>query len=419
MDVLALIIVAPLLLSLVNFLTPYKEGKAARRVTFVASVLVLGGAAHLLYSQPESWQLVFPPHFPVVLQRFSPFLLFSTQGFSGMMMFLFAVLMTVLAFFALAGNSRTLRGNHFFAWFWFTAGLGLALFSASHFYLMIFLWGVSAIPLFMLASGFGEARADLGKKTLILFGGAYVLMVTGAVMAVSLSGSAEIATMQTATSSVQGKVSLLLLLAGGLAATGIIPLHAWIHPYAKYADGWSFALMPLVFQRLAGTYLLIRLSQDVFVVGETLRIILFALGILSSLFALATGIAFAHPASRLAYFHVALGGMALAGIATVTQAGALISVLLVTAGAAAMMPFFLIRRQKGSRSVSLKWLPPAGQRLLAALNRLGATPYADIYELGSKAVFAMHRQLSRMHDGVLQTYLVWVVVAMIVLFLLK
>ncbi len=84
-----------------------------------------------------------------------------------------------------------------------------------------------------------------------------------------------------------------------------------------------------------------------------------------------------------------------------------------------MMPFILSNLQIAPRSTALTWLPTKGTKLFNALDRLEESYYSDIYQLGAKVVFAMHRPLSRLHDGVLQTYLVWVVVAMIVLFLLK
>ncbi len=86
---------------------------------------------------------------------------------------------------------------------------------------------------------------------------------------VSLSGTADMASMQITTKTIAGTVSFLLLVTGGLAATGILPLHSWISPFAKYASGRAFALMPLIFQRLTGTYLLIRLCHDVFILTET------------------------------------------------------------------------------------------------------------------------------------------------------
>ncbi len=414
-----MIIVLPLLFSLVLLFRPFKGDITFRRITAAGSLLALVGIVYAFRVDADTWQLLFPAHAPALLQRFSHFLVFSTSGYSGLMLILFAAMMSVLAVSTLSGRRKRPDEQRFFAWYWFSAGLGFAIFSATHLYLLIFLWGISVIPLYMLASGFSDELAALGKKTLIIHGGAHVLMVTGAVMAVSLSLSADIAIMQTATTTTAGTAGFLLLLAGGLAAMGIFPLHSWVIPYATYASGWSFALMPLVFQRFAGTYLLIRLCHDVFFLTDTLRFILIALGLISVILALVMALGRSEPQSTLAYLHIALGGAVLAGIATGTQAGILASVVIAAAGGAVLMLFFLHNLQNTNRSAALKWLALKNKKLFNALNRLEGTTYIDIYETGAKAVFAMHRPLSRMHDGVLQTYLVWVVVAMILLFLLK
>ncbi len=419
MSVLAMIVVLPVLFSLVLLFRPFKRRKTTRRITAAGSLLALGGIGYVLRGDVDTWQLLFPPQAPALLHRISHFLVFGTEGASGLMLLLFAVMMCFLAFNALLQKGNSPGENRFFAWYWFSAGLGFAIFTAAHFYLLVFLWGISVIPLYMLASGFSDERAELGKKTLVIHGGAHVLMVTGAVIAVSLSLSADIAIMQTATTTTAGTVGFLLLLAGGLAAMGIFPLHSWVTPFATYASGRSFALMPLVFQRLAGTYLLIRLCHDVFILSGTLQIILIALGLLSVILALAMAVGRPDAGSKLANLHIAIGGMALAGIATDTQAGILAALILVTFGGAVMMPVFLRNLQTSSSAVVVKWIPRTDKRLFKALKRLEDKTYTDIYKIGAKAVFAMHRPLSRLHDGVLQTYLVWVVVAMIVLFLLK
>ncbi len=419
MSVLAIIIVFPVLFSLALLFQPFRSGKTIRRITAAGSLLAPAGIGYALLLENVTWQLLFPPEAPALLHRFTHFLVFTTEGFSGLMLLLFAAMMGILALSTLRDHSKSPGEHRFFAWYWFNAGLGFAIFTAAHFYLLVFLWGISVIPLYMLASGFSDELAALGKKTLIIHGGAHVLMVTGAVMAASLSGTADMASMQITTKSTAGTVSFLLLLTGGLAATGTLPFHSWISPFAKYASGRAFVLMPLVFQRLMGTYLLIRLCHDVFILSDTLRIILVALGLISAILALVMALGRSEPQSTLAYLHIALGGVILAGIATGTQAGILASVVIAVAGGVAMMPFVLRNLQIAPRPVALKWLPTKGTKLFNALDRLEESTYSDIYQLGAKVVFAMHRPLSRLHDGVLQTYLVWVVVAMIVLFLLK
>ncbi len=324
MSVLAITIMLPVLFSLVLLFRPLRSGKTIRRITAAGSLLALVGIGYAFRVDADTWQLLFPPGATALLHRFSHFLVFTTEGFSGLMLLLFAAMMGVLAISTLRDHSKRPGEHRFFAWYWFSAGLGFAIFTAAHVYLLVFLWGISVIPLYMLASGFSDELASLGKKTLIIHGGAHVLMVTGAVMAASVSGTADMASMQTTTKTTAGMVSFLLLLAGGLVATGILPYHSWIRPFAKYASGRAFVLMPLIFQRLMGTYLLVRLCHDVFILTDTLRVILVSLGLISAILALVMALGRSETQSTLAYLHIALGGVILTGIATGVQAGILL-----------------------------------------------------------------------------------------------
>ncbi len=582
MPAIPIIILLPLMLSLVLYFFPARQGRTIKLIPVITSLITLAGIFYVLNDQALTWRLFLSPHYPALLHSISHYLGFTTEGASGVMLLFFGILMVVLAFDATVSKNWSPGSDRFFVWFLFSAGLGFAILTSVHLYTLVFLWGVSAIPFYLLASGFEEESAGMGKKTMILFGASHGFMAIGAVMAVSLGGSANITVLQLETTTPYTTVSFLFLLAGGFAAAGIFPIHSWVTPYARFANGQSFALMPLVFQRFAGTYLLIRLCHDLFILSETMRVILFSFGFFSSILALLLTFAGSQTKSKLGNLHLALGGMVLAGIATGTQAGLASALIYVLAGGAAMIPFFIVPareitnlsqsgqasqsltdfdkekkyRRKFFLSLILSGVPPFGifaanillfrglweyayttgttggaaflwvlpaimvaagvfvsalglektdqeetvpdspegqsrgrlsfqimfapimvailsgfllfppvnqwvfsftgaeifvtwesryilraggsfllslglggmlyqlwpfrnQRLLSALNRLEESGNTDIYQVFSRVVFAINRPLSRIHDGVLQTYLVWVVITIILLLWLK
>ncbi|TVQ13071.1 MAG: hypothetical protein EA361_10140 [Bacteroidetes bacterium] len=374
----------------------------------------MAGSWYIFLNPVDTWQPAFPPHYPDLLHAFVPFMIFSMDGISGILMIFTGTILPVLAIGAYVYEKRSPSGDHFYAWFLLSAGLSFLIFSTHHIYTLLFIWGIAGIPLYMLASGNTEGLAATGKKTLILFGSAHGLMATGAVMAVALSGSPFIDSILLDTSVTLHRVSFLLLLAGGLMTTGIIPLHGWIFGFGKFATSRTIALMPLALMRFTGIYLLIRLCHDLFILDFYSKLIVYILASFTTFWGLAIGYTAKQTVIKMIYIHIAAGGLALMGIATVTTAGLIAAVSMAT-GASAILSVRILFYEPT--------LPQVGRKeegwILSVVNRLENSGYTDLYHVASKLVFSIHRPLSRLHDGVLQTYLVWVVAALVILFLLN
>ena len=414
MNYIVLIILLPLVIILALLLLPGHKFWLKGLITMTASVVLMAGSLILIFKPAERWQLFFPVYFPDLLHRFSHFLDFTSDGIGGMLMLFTGIMLPILAAGAITYQRRTTAGDHFYAWFLLSAGLSFLIFSTLHIYTLLVIWGVAAVPLFMLASGNTEGLAATGKKTLILFGSAHGLMATGAVMAVALSGTPFIDSIHLDTSITMHRISFLLLLSGGLMTVGIIPLHGWIVNIGRFATSRVTALMPLVLMRFAGIYLLIRLCHDLFILDFYSKLIIYILASFTIFWGMVIGFTAKQTNAKLMYIHVAVGGLALMGIATGTPAGLIAAVSMVTGASAILSVRILFYKPT---------LPDVGReeewRIISAVNLLETSGYTDLYHIVSKLVFSIHRPLSRLHDGVLQTYLVWVMAALVILFLLN
>ncbi len=398
-------------------------------ITVLVSLFLMAGSFQLFFNTPDAWQVQIPSGYPLWVQGLSTYLAFYITDTTGILMLFPGIMLPLLALVTLIPQKESPSDKNFHAWFLLSAGLCFAILSAGHLYLLVFLWGVLLIPLFMLINGYDEGRASAGKKTMVILGGTHGLMATGAVMAVALSGTGYMESMALDTSTALPKVAFFALLCSALAANGVFPFQSWITTFAEFAPGRVTALMAVIIQRTAGVYLLIRLNHDLFIINETTRTVLLALGSFSAILAMVMSFAENHPGKKLAHFHSIAGGLIVMAIATGSPAGitaALVFVLISEGGVAAMFlllkdqdtqkitPVFTKTREEKSEIQSNKLT-----RFLTIVQRIEKSGYTDIYHVVSQLVFSVNRPLSRMHDGILQTYLVWVVAALIILFLLN
>jgi len=328
-------------------------------------------------------------------------------------------MLPLLAIGAFANHSRSSSQNHFYTWFLVSAGLCFSIITAGHLYMLIFLWGLSGIPLYLLASGFDDSRASMGKKTLVLFGAAHGLMTIGAVMLVALSGTAYLGEIELSTINAPNTIAFLTLLSGGLMATGIFPFHSWVIAFGEFAPGRTSALLPVIIQRFAGIYLLIRLISDLFILSESMRIGLFSLASITVVLATIMSLIEHHAGKRLAFIQVVVGGLALMAISTGTPAGLKASIIYALAAGAAITAMFLIFERNLLHDNSLsKKLPAlvntAGKNILSSqgflLMSLGGLPPFGIFA----AHILLFKGLWEFFDGVSSVKylsLLWVLVA--------
>ena len=398
-------------------------------ITVLVSLFLMAGSFQLFFNTPDAWQVQIPSGYPLWVQGLSTYLAFYITDTTGILMLFPGIMLPLLALVTLIPQKESPSDKNFHAWFLLSAGLCFAILSAGHLYLLVFLWGVLLIPLFMLINGYDEGRASAGKKTMVILGGTHGLMATGAVMAVALSGTGYMESMALDTSTALPKVAFFALLCSALAANGVFPFQSWITTFAEFAPGRVTALMAVIIQRTAGVYLLIRLNHDLFIINETTRTVLLALGSFSAILAMVMSFAENHPGKKLAHFHGIAGGLILIVFATGSPAVLTAALMFVLASGSSFAAIFLLLKDQDTKKIY-----PAPQktgeekiilktnkltRSLTIIQRIEKSGITDIYHMVSLLVFSISRSLSRLHDGVLQTYLVWAIAALIILFLLN
>lgn len=335
-------ILSSLLVGMLLFFIPKHKWRLKSSLALVMSILLFFGALKVFFDASSSWLVFFPSSYPQLLHSLGNFLVFQIDGVGSIMVLLLGIMLPILATGVITNDWNTGSYDHFYAWFLISAGLCFAILAAGHLYMLIFLWGLSFIPLYILASGFEENRAAMGKKTLALFGGVHGLMATGAVMVVVLSGTGLLSGIELSTLTIIDKVAFLALLSGALVTIGIFPFQSWIIDFSEFAPGRISALMPVIIQRFAGLYLFIRLTHDLFMLSESIRVMLFFFFSITAILSVVISFYESHAGKRLAFLHIAAGGLALMAASTGTMAGLMASFVYLLASGAAIAALFLI-----------------------------------------------------------------------------
>lgn len=251
----------------------------------------------------------------------SDFLFVKTSGFSGWALsFVMFVFLLVIGLVNL--QTGTIAGGSFWGWLLISAGLCMGMLMKDHLYVLVFLWGISGIPLYMLLNTHEEAGAAAAKMTLIVFGSAHGIMITGAVMAVFLNGSGLLSSMNVDTGSWAGSVAFFALLAGGLMKAGIFPFHSWKSAYLRATSGSPSAWLVVLTEKTVGIYFIIRMTQDLFFLNDGVRWVLMVVAAVTVFLSLLLSLSERNTPARIGHLAGMISGMMLLGAATGNAMGA-------------------------------------------------------------------------------------------------
>lgn len=223
-------------------------------------------------------------------QYISEYRLFFTDATTEPFLWVMGLFLPALTFLAFYFRNIGGKQKLFHFWLLVSVVLSVLILLSANLFLILFLWGATAIPLYLLVNEFNSISAKVAKRTLILFGSAHGIMITGVAIVVFTSSSSDWSQMKLEMSSWTTTLAFYMILCGGLVKMGVFPFHSWLADYCKSAPTGASVLLPLFLEKITGAYLVIRLLQDIFIVGDPHRILLIILACLTMLLAIALGI---------------------------------------------------------------------------------------------------------------------------------
>jgi len=210
--------------------------------------------------------------------------------------------------------------KHAFAYYFYTLlsllCVGGALFAADYITLLLF-WGMMGIPLYRLI-GIDDTEGDAAQKSLLMVGGADVLMLLGVGIVTALTRSFQIGAVPLMLNHPYAIIAFLAFLAAAFAKAGVMPLHSWIPDSAKTAPATVMALLPASLDKLLGIYFLTRICFNIFMIvpNSPMSLLLLAIGSIT-IIAAVLGALVQHDLKKLLSFHaVSQVGYMVLGIGT-------------------------------------------------------------------------------------------------------
>lgn len=194
------------------------------------------------------------------------------------------------------------RVKNYYTWFLITLGCSYGAILSDNLILFLIFWGILGITLYRMIPGSDEDSSATAKKTLILIGASDSIMIIGIAMLYRLTGSYSINSISLPTDNILSLTAFLALLVGCFTKAGAFPFHTWVPDYTKDAPASSSALLPASLDKLLGIYFLARMTMDIFILNEWMRLVLLSIGVITIITAVMMALV-QHNYKRLLGFH--------------------------------------------------------------------------------------------------------------------
>jgi len=302
------LIMLPLAAGLLLFLLPEKIRMAKGILALVIS-LVTGYLTVRLYpalpqiaSQGESLRQCCLTIFNSdLLGKAGDCLYFAVDGLSKLIILFISVISFLVLLYSLVYN-RTVKVRNYYPWFLITLGCSYGAVLSDNLLLFIIFWGILGITLYKLIPGRNEASSAAAKKTMILIGASDTIMLVGIAMLYRLTDSFSINAISLDTVNPLNITAFLLLLIGSFTKAGAFPFHSWVPDYTENAPASSSALLPASLDKLLGIYFLARLTTDLFVTSQGMKLVLLITGVITIITAVMMAL-MQHDCKRLLGYH--------------------------------------------------------------------------------------------------------------------
>jgi len=305
---LRLMIMLPLAAGLLLFLIPERyltlKGILALAVSLVAGYLSVSlfSAASQMTVEGETIIKSCRSMFKLDLSlEAGKFLTFTVDGLSKLIVLFISIITTLILIYSLVYN-RSVKVSNYYPWFLITVGCSYGAVLSDNLILFIIFWGILGITLYKLIPGRNEKSSAAAKKTLIIIGASDTIMIVGIALLFRLTDSLSINSISLGTDNVLTVTAFLALLVGSFTKAGAFPLHSWVPDYSEAAPASSSALLPASLDKLLGIYFLARLTTNLFVMGEGIKLLLIIAGVVSIITAVMMAL-MQHDSKRLLGYH--------------------------------------------------------------------------------------------------------------------
>jgi len=225
----------------------------------------------------------------------------SIDALSRLIILFISFLSLLIAIYSIGYKIRGTMRNYY-AWFLITLGFTLGAVLANNLLLLLICWGILGMTLYLLIRGYDEASSAAAKKTLVMIGASDGIMILGVALFWRITGTLNMDEFTLPTSDMVRTIAFFALLTGCFTKAGAFPCHTWIPDYTEKAPASSSAFLPASLDKLLGIYFLARITTQLFVMGDWIRFILLAFGVITIITAVMMALV-QHNYKRLLGYH--------------------------------------------------------------------------------------------------------------------
>ncbi|TNF39806.1 MAG: hypothetical protein EP313_05490, partial [Bacteroidetes bacterium] len=305
---LQMLIIVPLAAALLLFVIPDRfqlaKGLAALAVTLYLGYISVGLWSTAPQMVPQG-DLIIRGCMTFMsldlLQKAGEYVTFTVDGLSKLIVLSISVLSLLILVYSLVYN-KSRRVSHFYSWFLLTLGCSYGAVLADNLILFVIFWGILGITLYKLIPGRDEASSAAAKKTMILIGASDTLMLLGIALLWRLTDTLSINNISLDTVNILNITAFLALMIGSFTKAGAFPFHTWVPDFAENSPATSSALLPASLDKLLGIYFLARITGDMFVLSDGMKLVLLSAGVLTIITAVLMAL-MQHDYKRLLGYH--------------------------------------------------------------------------------------------------------------------
>jgi multicomponent Na+:H+ antiporter subunit A len=288
------IIAVPVLMGILLFLLP----SALRLIKALIAMGVVLFTGYLALSLFGSEDLVFSPETWTVAEKYGSFAL---DGLSRLILLFMGFISLVVVVYSVSYKGAAGMRN-FHAWFLITLGFSFGAVLANNLLVFLICWGILGISLYQLVHRKDQRSSAAAKKTLVLIGASDGIMILGIAILWRVTGTLNMNEITLPTSDLVRTVACLSLLVGSFTKAGAFPFHTWVPDYAETAPVTSSAFLPASLDKLLGIYFLARITTQLFVMSDWMRMVLLSIGVVTIITAVMMALV-QHNYKRLLGFH--------------------------------------------------------------------------------------------------------------------
>jgi len=312
---LLVLIILPMALGILGYLAPERRWAISGFVS-VGVIIFCGLISGLGFITARDGEIIYQLSEKTGFGQWQREMILRGDGLGLGMGFICSLLGVLVLVWAIGyyWKNQTDEPKRFFENSLLILGGSYGVFLAEHILALCIFWGFLVIPFYLLLVLGRDEGNEPAKKALIILGGSDSLLLMGIALVWWLGGGLGISELKIFTDSFWAVIAYLLLLSAGLAKAGGMPFHTWIPEVSEKGSSPVIALVPAVLDKLAGIYLLVRVSRGIFVLDSGLKITLLIIGVLTVLLGVMSALVQTHFRRLLGFHSISQVGYMIIGI---------------------------------------------------------------------------------------------------------